>query len=126
MALQETAAGSPTQGNRNLTSLPDPTALAERGQQAFAGWLRSSEVAMKGSFDLAAQIMSFGQARLEADLKVINKLMACRDLKDVAECQRLFAEKAAEQYLDQANKLTGKLTSFFTEATERNGSKPQA
>lgn len=92
-------------------------ALASGSQQAFAGWVRSNEAIVKGTFDLAQQMLTFGQTRLTDDLVALRDLLSCHDLGEVARCQRQFAEKAAAEYRDQANKVTGTLTNLFAGAT---------
>ena len=93
-------------------------ALLENGsQKALDAWLQSNEAFVKGTLDIAQQILSFGQARLDDDLSTLRNLMACHDLNELAECQKQFAEKAATQYMDQASKLTNKLTSLITNTT---------
>jgi hypothetical protein len=87
------------------------------GQRALAVWLRSNEVFLQGTLDLAQELLSFGQARLDDDLNTLKTLMICHDFGEMAECQKQFAEKAATQYMDEASKLTSKLTDMITSAT---------
>jgi hypothetical protein len=95
--------------------------LSNGGQQAFAGWVRSNEAIVQGTFDLAQQMLSFGQARLADDLGTFRALLSCHDLGEVTRCQREFAEKAVAQYLEQANKVSGALTALFTKAASAPG-----
>lgn len=118
MTPEESAPASAQQANPEFPALPDMAVLADNGRDAFAGWIHSNEIVMTGTFDIARQIMSFGQARLEADLQTLKTLVGCRDFKDVAECQRQFAEQAAEQYMDQATKLTRLLTTAMARGAQ--------
>ena len=106
--------------------VPDFNLMENGGQKAISAWLRSNEFFMKGTFDIAQQILSFGQARLDDDLSTLRTLMACHDLSELAECQKQFSEKAAVQYMDQASKLTSKLTALLTSATAQAESEPKA
>ena len=105
-----------TEINPVHTAVRGLDAFAAGGRQTFAGWVRSNEAIVKGSFDVARRMLTFGQTRLTDDLIALRDLLSCHDLGDVARCQRQFAEKAAAEYLDQANKVTGTLTSLFTGA----------
>jgi len=100
----------------NGLPLPNFSLLENGGQTALNAWVQSNEVFVKGTFDIAQQLLSFGQARLDDDLSTLRTMMACHDLTELAECQKQFAEKAAAQYMDQANKLTSKLTNLLSSA----------
>lgn len=102
-------------GTKDLP-FPNLGILENGGQKALDAWLQSNEVLVKATLDIAQQILSFGQKRLDDDLSTLRSLMTCQDFNELAECQKQFAEKAATQYMDQASKLTTKLTSLITDA----------
>jgi hypothetical protein len=93
--------------------LPNLGILEHGGQKALDAWLQSNEALVKGTLDIAQQMLSFGQKRLDDDLSTLRSLMACHDFNELAECQKQFAEKAATQYMAQASTLTTKLTSLI-------------
>lgn len=90
----KSAPQSPAKGwNGQLSSL---LAVNER---AFRSWAR-------GVAAFSEEMTRFTQARLREDTETWQVLAACRNPMDALECQRRYAEKAAEQYLAEAGKLS--------------------
>jgi len=77
----------------NLASL---LAVNER---AFRSWAR-------GVSAFTEEMARFTEARLREDNAAWQVLAACRSPLDAFECQRRYAEKATEQYLAEAGKLS--------------------
>lgn len=74
-------------------------ALFALNEQAFTSWVR-------GVSACAEEMGRFTQTRLHEDAAVWQVLAACRNPMEALECQRRYAEKAAGQYIEEANKLT--------------------
>jgi phasin family protein len=68
-------------------------------ERAFRSWAR-------GISAFTEEMSRFTQARLKEDAETWQVLAACRSPMDALECQRRYAEKAAEQYLAEAGKLS--------------------
>ena len=77
----------------------DPTSLVSANQKALECWSRAVSA-------LTEEVGQFMQARLQEDMGIWGKLTSCKDASQVFECQRQFVQKAATDYLDQANKLS--------------------
>lgn len=74
-------------------------ALLEGNQRAYTRML-------DGMFKISQEIAQFTQNRLQEDLAAWATLAACRDPREAMDTQRRFAEKAAQQYADEINKLS--------------------
>ena len=85
---------------------PDFSSWTGDGIQALGSWTQSSAATMKDSFELAHEMLTFSQVRLQANIDTWQALVTCRNPSDFLECQKAFAEKATAQYLDETNKLT--------------------
>ena len=77
----------------------DPSSVLAMNQQALECWARAISA-------LTEEMGQFVQARLQEDMGTWAKLTACKDPSQAFECQRQYAEKAAADYLDEANKLS--------------------
>lgn len=77
----------------------DPQFFADIGQRACESWFG-------GTLGLAAEMADFVKTRTQDDWATWARLMTCRDLSQVFECQCQAAEKAFRDYLDQASKLS--------------------
>ena len=88
--------GASAQSNPWAEQFNPPFALNER---AFTSWVR-------GVSAFAEEIGRFTQIRLHEDTEVWQVLATCRNPMEAIECQKRYAEKAAGQYIEEANKLT--------------------
>lgn len=95
---------------------PDFSSWTGGGIQALGSWTQSSAAAMKDSFELAHEMLTFSQARLQANIDAWQALATCRNPSDFLECQNEFAEKATAQYFDETNKLTTRLIGIMSSA----------
>lgn len=77
----------------------DPNFIAGLNQQIFGTWTRAISA-------VAAEMNQFLQARFQEDCGAWTRLTACKDMAEAFECQSRFWQKAAADYLDEANKLT--------------------
>jgi hypothetical protein len=96
--------------------IPDVSSWMDSGIHAWESWAQSNSSLMKGSLELAQEMLTFSQARLQADIDAWTALTACRNPGDLFERQKDFAEKAAAQYLEEANKLTSRMISIMSDA----------
>ncbi len=95
------------------------SSLLAINERAFRSWAR-------GISAFTEEMSRFTQARLREDTETWQVLVGCRNPMDALECQRRYAEKAAEQYLAEAGKLSEiavsvaneNLSSLQTEAAE--------
>jgi hypothetical protein len=74
-------------------------ALLDGGQHAFSHWLQ-------GMLAVSQEIARFTQSRMQEDMAAWGVLVRCRGPEEAVECQRRFAEKAAEQYGEEFAKLS--------------------
>jgi len=86
------------------------------GIPALGNWTQSGSATMKDSFELAHEMLTFSQARLQANIDAWQALTTCRNPADFLECQKEFAEKATAQYLDETNKLTTRVIGIMSTA----------
>lgn len=77
----------------------DPGSILAMNQHALACWARAISA-------LSEEMGHFVQARLQEDMGTWTRLTTCKDPSQAFECQRKYAEKAATDYLDEANKLS--------------------
>jgi hypothetical protein len=104
-----------------LLGLPngfDGQVLFDAGRQAFASWLQ-------GSSQLAAELGNFARSRMQSDSETAMKLIDCRDMVGIFQCQCQAAEKAVQDYLDEAGRLT-ELTMELALSGQRSGIEPPA
>lgn len=73
--------------------------LVALNEGAFTSWAR-------GVSAFAEEMGRFTQTRLHEEAEVWQVLATCRNPMEALECQRRYAEKAAGQYVEEANKLT--------------------
>jgi hypothetical protein len=83
------------------------TAFLNNGQHAFAHWIQDA-------IDLSQEISHFIRERLQEDIAASVALGACRSAEDLIDCQRRFANKAAEQYSEEIGKLSQMMMKLAT------------
>lgn len=101
----------------HVTASKSAPPLRDGFQWPMEDWIHSGETMVRNSFALAHQWVSFGQTRLEDDLKSLKTLYACRNVEEMMQCQQRFAERATAQYLDQARKLAAQITGLLSQVT---------
>jgi hypothetical protein len=94
----------------------DFSSWTDGGMQALGSWTQSSAATMKDSFELAHEMLTFSQARLQANIDAWQALATCRNPADFLECQKEFADKTTAQYLDETNKLTTRVIGIMSTA----------
>jgi len=88
--------------------------FAGNGQQALEGWLRSNQTLVADSFELARRSLAFSQARLAQDFDLLRVMAGCRDMAELAACQKRFAERASSEYLDYTRDVASRLGTLLT------------
>ncbi len=96
--------------------MPDFSSWMGGGANALDSWAQSSSSMMKGTFELAQEMLTFSQMRLQANIDAWTALTACRNPGDLLECQKEFTDKAAAQCVDEANKLSSRMISIMSGA----------
>lgn len=95
---------------------PNLSLWTDGGIQVLGSWTQNSAATVKDSFELAHEMLTFSQARLQANIDAWRALATCRNPVDFLECQKEFAEKATAQYLDETNKLTTRVIGMMSTA----------
>jgi len=83
--------------------------ISDVNERAMAYWTRSLSA-------LTQEMTQFIEARLQEDVGAWFGLANCRNLNDLVECQRRFAEKAAADYLDEYRKLSQIMLNLTSES----------
>jgi len=81
------------------------------GSQLLENLIESNSIAIKSSFEITQEMLTFSQERLLADIEAWNAFSACRNPGDLPAYQVEFATKAITQYADIASKLANQLIS---------------
>ncbi|MEA2782351.1 MAG: hypothetical protein QOK29_3895 [Rhodospirillaceae bacterium] len=84
----------------------------EANRLALGHWTKVSDAMVKGIFVVSQEMTQFAQTRLNEDVKNYEALSRCHSPSEALDCQHRFAETATAQYLEEANKLTGLMTSI--------------
>jgi len=94
--------------------------LTDVNERAVAYWARSLSA-------LTQEMTQFVEARLQEDTGAWFGLASCRNLTDIVECQRRYAEKATADYLDEYRKLSQIVLNLTNESfTPARGSEGRA
>jgi len=86
-----------------------PAFLTDSVSQTLDQWAKSNLSLTKSALDIAREMVAFSQARLQANVDAWMGLAACRNPDDLIKFQGTFAQSAATDYLNEANKLTAHL-----------------
>ena len=97
--MAERTRASDTSIPKMAASSWDPSSILAMNQKALECWARAISA-------LTEEMGHFVQARLQEDMGTWTKLTSCKDPNQALECQRQYAEKAATDYFDEANKLS--------------------
>jgi hypothetical protein len=104
----------PTKAGNGL--MPDFSPWMGGGANALDSWAQPTSSMMKGSFELAQEMLAFSQMRLQANIDAWKALTACRNPGDLLECQKEFTDKATAQCVDEANKISSRVISIMSGA----------
>jgi hypothetical protein len=84
---------------------PDPEDLIEENRRSLEAFVRANAAVLDGMAALSAEMLSFGNKRLSANIERSQSLAGCQDIEEAFRVQTEFFESAVRQYLDQANNV---------------------
>ena len=96
----------------------------EGSQRALDGWARSNSSLLKGTLDMAQEVVAFSQTRLNANASAWAALISCRSPDDLIKIQQTFAQTAATDCLNEASKLTTQMVGILCGAAKCFGEQP--
>lgn len=73
--------------------------------EAVEALVKANEVMLEGMAAMQREILEFGNSRLRQDLETQGALSQCKDFDDLFRLQVEFAQKAMQQYSEEAAKL---------------------
>ncbi len=83
----------------------------EAPMKAFAEW-------QKGMQTIAGEMATYSKRSFEDGQQTLEKLMGVKSFDQVMEIQTSFAKRAAEDYMQQLNRIGGLYSDFAKEATK--------
>ena len=83
----------------------NPEEIAEENRRSLEAFVEANAAIMDGMAALSAEILAFGNKRLNANLERSQLLAACEDAEQAFRVHSEFFESAVRQYLDLANNL---------------------
>lgn len=69
-------------------------------------WVHNSEAYAKACLAWQEEVLRFWGSRLQWDGRVTEAFAKCKTLSEIAEVQRSWATEAAQEYFDEATRLT--------------------
>ncbi len=84
---------------------PDPEDLIEENRRSMEAFVQANAAVLDGMAALSAEMMTFGNKRLSANIERSQSLAGCEDVEQAFQVQTEFFESAVRQYLDQANNV---------------------
>lgn len=73
---------------------------------AFEGFMQSGQACLQACTDWRNEVMRFFDQRLRADEKLGAAIGDCKSLAEIADLQRNWAMAAAQDYAEEARRLT--------------------
>lgn len=86
-----------------LAGSSDSEDLMEENRRSLEAFVRANAAVLDGMAALSAEMLSFGNKRLSANIERSQSLAGCRDAEQAFQVHTEFFESAVRQYLDQAN-----------------------
>ena len=83
----------------------DPEDLIEENRRSMEAFVQANAAVLDGMAALSAEMMTFGNKRLSANIERSQSLAGCEDVEQAFQVQTEFFESAVRQYLDQANNV---------------------
>lgn len=77
--------------------------LAEENRRSLEAFVRANAAVLDGMAALSAEMLAFGNKRLNANIERSQSLAGCQDVEQAFQVQTEFFESAVRQYLEQAN-----------------------
>lgn len=97
LAAEENASAKATAAS------PAPEDLAEENRRSLEAFVRANAAVLDGMAALSAEMLAFGNKRLNANIERSQSLAGCQDVEQAFQIQTEFFESAVRQYLEQAN-----------------------
>ena len=106
----------------------DLSAFIDFNHEAFETMSEMNQAVFKRLVQYNEEIAEFANRRLKEDMTVQQKLLACGSTHDIFNCCMAFYQKAAQQYLNEAQRLaalggemTGEAFDVFEKAADKAG-----
>ncbi len=103
-ALKDLAARAKSADER-AAKRSNPEELVEKNRRSLEAFVESNAAATDGMATLSAEILAFGNKRLNANLERSQSLVACEDAEQAFRVHYEFFESAVRQYQDQTNNM---------------------
>ncbi len=87
-------------------------------RNAFEAWARNMS-------KLSQEMAQFMQSRLKEEAAMWEKLAACRDARELLQCQSEFATKTGTDYAEAAQKLSRLMLDFASNSLDPNKRAPE-
>ena len=100
-----------------LNEMPDLRWWNGGSHQALEGWAQSSASLMRSTVEVAQEIATFYQKRLQANMDALTAMASCRSPDELVKLQQTFAQNATTDCLNEANKLTAQVAGLLCSAT---------
>jgi hypothetical protein len=125
-------ARKPANGERNealdVVFPFDLGAVVDFNHEALETMTEMNQAVIKRLMQYNEEIAEFANKRLKEDMAVPQKLMACGSTHDIFNCYMAFCQDAAQQYLDEAQRLaalggemTGEAFDVFEKVVDKAG-----
>jgi hypothetical protein len=88
----------------------DWASVLDENRRALEHWTKVSDTMVRGMLAISQEMTQFAHTRLKEDARNCEALIHCHSPSEVLGCQHRFAEAAAAEYLQEANKLTVLMT----------------
>ena len=121
MKKNETSAEVPTPESGASRLPSDLSPWPNANSALLEGWARCNAAVLEGAVELAQEILTFTQSRVQSDFDAWKALTDCRNPSDFLDRQRAFAEKTTALYLDEASKIQSKMAAILSKATTQFG-----
>lgn len=99
------AATAVPRGPQGAAAAVDVEGLVQRNGDTVKALMQANEAFFSGMAEVGRELMEFGSARLRQDLETTESILQCKDPEQAFRIQYEFAQRATEQYLEEANKL---------------------
>lgn len=83
----------------------DHEELLEENRRSLEAFVQANAAVLDGMAALSAEMLDFGNKRLNANIERSQSLAGCEDMEQAFRVQTEFFESAVRQYLDQANNV---------------------
>jgi phasin protein len=97
--------------------LPPKTGFVpEDSTRFFEDLMKSNTAVLQSTFEFWQEMLTFAQARLQANIGIWTALAACQNPSDVPACHAEFTKNAAAEYTEAWRKFGARLAGVMREA----------